>query len=152
MSTRLELIGIWLGIPGLVVACVVAFGTIFGFFGFEIKGPTTVLNEHIEEYDNFKTSADEIHSTQQQVYIDEVKHVESLARLTIRRSCVRDSYEELSIQGFIPACEEMGIIRRPNDRGTREATATGSPVDLEITAQPDTVSLIHPDTLLGPGG
>lgn len=146
----LEKITLWLGIPGLIVGAALALGTLFGVFGFQIKTPEQSLQEHVAEFVNFRTDADSFHNIEQKTVREELKHVEGLAILPIRRSCVRDSYDELAVQGFLPYCQELGINRRPNDRGTREAASTGQPVDLEISSPPPSIELAHPDSLFGP--
>lgn len=152
MSTKIEKVGIWLGLPGLLVACVVALGTIFGVFGFQIKTPEQSLKEHVSEFSQFKSQADSIHVTTDSEVQKRLEHVEGYAMLPIRRSCVRDSYEELAIQGFLPACEDLGIVRRPGDRGAREAASSGQPVDLTIEDPVATIPLHNDevDTLSTP--
>lgn len=140
----LEKISLWLGIPGLILSVIIATGTFFGFFGFEFKSPDDRLGEHVQEFVEFKADADSFHNIEQKTVREELKHVEGLAILPIRRSCVRDSYEELAVQGFLPYCQELGINRRPNDRGTREASSTGQPIELEIDSiLPPPVEIIH---------
>lgn len=148
MSTKIEKIGIWLGIPGLFLGAIVALGTIFGFFGFEFISPDERFGEHVIEFVEFKTDADSFHNIEQKTVREELQHVEGLAILPIRRSCIRDSYDELALQGFLPACEDLGIIRMPSDRGAREASSTGQPVELTIEEQP-VVELAHSDSTGG---
>lgn len=118
----------WMGTPSLIVGVALSVGTIMGWFGFRVATPEDTLQNHIDTdkaiHTQLETRTDSIHFDihEQEELLSSVNV--SLEAL-LRRSCLRDDYAELVLQGLIQTCTRLGAPRTPGSIGARAAVDAG---------------------------
>lgn len=115
----------WLGLPALVVGCVLALGTVAGWFGFGVRTPASDFSRLERLQSEYKTHADSVHEATTDVlfHMEEARTVEKgMTEALLVRVCLRDDYEELVLQRLIETCRELGVDRVRGSQGVRAAT------------------------------
>ena len=124
-----EFITKWWSVPAALVAGFASIGAIIAFFGFGLKTPAanvadvaSSLGVHVIEERNYHDAqrADmQLQSSRfdsLMVAIGSVsehqQHLERLQEKTLRGECLRNSVEDLQLQGLMVECRRLGIDRR----------------------------------------